>query len=138
MISYTITQNIGTRIKLNGATKLTGVWINNGIPVSATIAHPLGENIFIIAAFTESHLKMVKIRVTGSTTFIWMEAKYNNPSSNSSCKIQETFSESCFTGTSVPEDNYSVLLVATLGAGNVSLITIFSPELILWKIQSIY
>ena len=72
---------------------------------------------------------MVKIRVTGSTKFIWMEAKYNNPSSNSSCKLQETFSENCFIGTSVPEENYTVQLVAILGAGNMSVITIFSPEL---------
>ena len=130
MIPYILTRNAGTRIKLNGATKLAGVWINNGIPVSATIAHPLGENIFIIAAFTESHLKMVKIRVTGSTTFIWMEAKYNNPSSNPSCKLQETFSENCFNGTSVPEENYTVQLVAIYKAGNISAITIFSPEII--------
>ena len=138
IISYILTQNIDTRIKLNGATKLTGAWINNGIPIPATIAQSLGENIFIIAAFTEHHLKMVKIRVTGRTTFIWMEAKYSNPSSNSSCKLQETFSENCFIGTSVPEENYTVQLVAILGAGNMSVITIFSPELYYENLQSTY
>ena len=105
-----LTQNIGTRIKLNGATKLTGVWINNGIPVSATIAHPLGENIFIIAAFTESHLKMVKIRVTGETSFEWIDAKYtkleqDEPGFPTECLSQSTFYEDCFQGNNVIEDN---------------------------------
>ena len=31
----------------------------------------------------------------------------------------------------MPEENYTVQLVAILGAGNMSVITIFSPELLL-------
>ena len=103
--------NINYEIVLGGKTKLEGKWIDSG--AVANLAFPMGENIFIVARVSEKYLKMVKIRVTGETTFDWIEAKYvvegNYPTV---CKAQETFTEECFVGTSVKEPNYSVELVA--------------------------
>ena len=55
---------------------------------------------------------MVKIQVTGESTFDWMEAKYQKGNTPAKCTVQETFSEDCFFGTSVEEPFYSVVLVA--------------------------
>ena len=98
---------------LGGKTRLEGKWIKNG--TIASLAFPMGENIFIVASVSGNALKMVKIRVTGETTFDWIEAKYvypNYPNYPSNCKAQETFTEECFVGNSVKEPNYSVELVA--------------------------
>ena len=57
---------------------------------------------------------MVKIRVTGESTFDWIEAKYHKDRANypAHCKEQATFSEDCFDGTLVEQINYDVDLVA--------------------------
>ena len=49
----------GWNVKLDGSTKLSGSWINSGIPVPATIAYHVQGNVFIIAAVEGIHLKMV-------------------------------------------------------------------------------
>ena len=59
----------------------------------------------------------MKIEVTGETTFNWVDAKYHAVSATSSCRKQETFSESCFHGSSVSKGNYDVQLVASSGSG---------------------
>merc|ERR1719270_1012359 len=61
-------------IELGGKTKLVGNFIDG--TRNATVAFPMGDNIFIVACVDGYHLKMVKIRVTGETTFDWMESKY--------------------------------------------------------------
>ena len=109
----------GWNVKLDGSTKLSGSWINGGNPVPATIAYHVQGNVFIIGAVRGSHLKMVKIEVTGETTFDWIDAKYHDPSVTSSCTDQETFSESCFHGKSVSKGNYNVKLVASSGSGKI-------------------
>ena len=107
-------QNVAFSVLLNGKTKLSGDWINNGFPLPATIAYPLGENIFIIGRELSGYLKMVKIRVTGERTFVWMDAKYEKVPSTYSfyCRSQQTFSKYCFEGTSVGSTKYSVELAA--------------------------
>ena len=61
---------------------------------------------------------MVKIRVTGETTFDWIEAKVKNgPSGN--CKVQATFNEECFEGSPVTQNNYDVTLSAIIEGSNV-------------------
>jgi len=100
-------------VKLDGSTKISGAWINSGIPVPATIAYNVRGNVFIIAEGSTENLKMVKIAVTGETTFDWIGAKYHELAATSSCRDQETFSESCFHGTSVSKDKYDVQLVAS-------------------------
>ena len=111
----------GWNVKLDGSTKLSGSWINSGIPVPATIAYHVQGNVFIIASISKGHegrhLKMVKIAVTGETTFDWIDAKYHELAATSSCRDQETFSESCFLGSSVSQGNYDVQLVASSGSG---------------------
>ena len=107
----------GWNVKLDGSTKLSGKWINRGNPVPATIAHHVEGNVFIIALVEGPYLKMVKIAVTGETTFDWLGAKYHKPSATSKCRDQETFSESCYHGSSVPKHGYNVQLVASSGAG---------------------
>ena len=109
----------GWNVKLDGSTKLSGAWINSGIPVPATIAYHVQGNVFIIASISKGHegrhLKMVKIAVTGETTFDWIDAKYHEPAATSSCRDQVTFSESCFHGSSVSKEQYDVQLVASNG-----------------------
>ena len=98
-----------------GSTKLSGKWINRGNPIPSTIAYHVEGNVFIIAAVEGAYLKMMKIEVTGVTTFNWMDAKYHVVSATSSCREQETFSESCFHGSSVSQEQYDVQLVASNG-----------------------
>ena len=107
----------GWNVKLDGSTKVSGKWINRGNPIPATIAYHVDGNVFIIAAVEGSYLKMMKIEVTGETTFNWVDAKYHAVSATSSCREQETFSESCFHGSSVAKGNYDVQLVASSGSG---------------------
>ena len=100
--------NTNYEIVLGGKTRLEGKWVNS----VASLAFPSGENIFIVASVSGNFLKMVKIRVTGETTFDWIEAKYQKGIYPTNCKTQETFTEECFVGTSVEEPFYSVVLVA--------------------------
>ena len=73
----------------------------------------MGDNIFIVVCLCGYHFKMVKIRVTGETTFDWMEAKYEWMNKvPTKCKAQETFTAECFVGTSVSQWHYNVELVA--------------------------
>ena len=100
-------------IFLDGKTKLSGLHANG----AASIAYRVEENTFIVAAYNGKFLKMVKIQVTGETTFDWIEAKYHRPSSDSTCKSQLTFDLACFHGTSMPETSYNVVLVAEKTSG---------------------
>ena len=100
---------------LDGKTKLSGLYIRN--PLEATIAHQISHNIFIVAALDGPHLKMVKIRVTGITTFEWMKAKYMTPSSDSKCRHQQSFSIDCFDGPAMSSSSYNVVLNATKNPG---------------------
>ena len=109
-------QGKGWNVKLHGSTKLSGTWITGGTN-DATIAYHVNGNVFIIAAVRGPYLKMVKIAVTGETTFDWIDAKYHKPSATSSCRYQDTFSESCFHGKSVSKGQYNVQLVASSGSG---------------------
>ena len=109
--------NIGWSIQLSGETKLSGVSINNGVPIPATIAYTLGGNFFIVAGIEEPYLKMIKIFVTGETSFDWIEAKYSTPASGSNCRSQSSFTEACYQGTSNTQTAYNVQLVATKESG---------------------
>ena len=106
---------------LGGRTRMEGGWVN----ASATIAFPMGENVFILACINDRgpHLKMVKIRVTGETTYEWIEARVQRRSYPTNCKAQETFTvEECWNngvtsnkfGTIIDESLFSVVLVAKL------------------------
>ena len=98
---------------MGGQTKLSGRSINHDVPIPATIAYSLGRNVFLVAGIEEPFLKMVKIFVTGKTSFNWMEAKYSQPSSNSSCMHPSTFTKECYHGNSMNESAYNVQLIAT-------------------------
>ena len=95
---------------LGGETKLKGQWVNS----IASIAYNLEDNVFIVASPGGRYLKMVKIHVTGVSTFDWIEARLHQDVGNypKKCKIQATFSEDCFKGTSIGETYYNVSLVA--------------------------
>ena len=98
-------------VLLNGETTLKGLWANGP---AVAIAYPLVEkNVFIVSTVGSNIMKMVKIRVTGETTFDWLEAKYHQDYPYE-CGKQSTFSENCFTGTSVDQDKYDVNLKAVL------------------------
>ena len=64
-------------------------------------------------------LKMVKIRVTGENTFVWMSAKYRSDHSME-CEAQLTFSEDCFQGNLVGQANYNVQLAAVAKSGKIN------------------
>ena len=108
------------QVLLNGETTFKGSWANGA---SATIAYPLVEkNVFIVSTVTTYAnlpiIKMVKIRVTGETTFDWLEAKYHQ-NFPSECGKQSTFNENCFTGKSVDQDKYDLNLKAALQQGGI-------------------
>ena len=107
------TETVRWNILLDGKTKLSG----NAANGAASIAYRVEENTFIVAASGGRFLKMVKIEVTGETTFKWIEAKYHIPSSDSTCKIQLTFDLDCFHGTSMSEKRYNVVLFADKMSG---------------------
>ena len=91
---------------------LKGSWVD-GAP---NIVYPLAENnVFIlgVTSIEEQMLKMVKIRVTGETTFNWLEARYKEEYPEE-CGKQSTFNEGCFQGLTVGQDKYDVDLVATI------------------------
>ena len=79
------------------------------MPVSLTLY--LGANVWIIGLVNDNHLKMVKIEITGPTTYNWVDTRYQTPYTEA-CAAQATFDESCFIGT--PRSNiYPVDLDAT-------------------------
>ena len=102
------TETVRWNILLDGKTKLSGQHANG----AASIAYRVEENTFIVAASGGPFLKMVKIKVTGETTFDWIEAKYHRPTSDSTCKSQLTFDLDCFHGTPMTVKSYNVVLLA--------------------------
>ena len=107
---------MGFDVLLNGQTKLSGLLINGGVPLPATIAYPLGKDTFIIGLKEAPYLKMVKILVTGEHTFVWMDAKSRTDHSVD-CEATLTFSEDCFEGSSTEEAHYNVQLAAVAKSG---------------------
>ena len=91
-------------------TWLTGKYSGRGyIP---NIVYQLEEkNVFILGIAYIPGLKMVKIRVTGITTFDWLEARYIMPYPEE-CGKQSTFHEGCFRGELVTQFNFDVDLFA--------------------------
>ena len=93
-------------------TRIGGPWVNEGIPVPATIAFCLhNEDAWIVGLHDGNFLKTVKLRVTGANTFHWISSKsVSDGSYDESCLT--SFSESCFDGDDIPEFKYKVQLVA--------------------------
>ena len=110
------TEYIAYHIQLCGETQLFGSHVDGS--QNATFAHPLGGNIFIITKVFDSSLKMVKIRVTGETSFKRLEAyHYKDPPTN--CRNESTFTKDCYTiGHSglrtIGNSKYDVKLVAVI------------------------
>ena len=89
-------------------TKMKGPWVTKGEPIPATIAFYLAnEETWIIGVKNGGYLKMVKLKVTGPDTYDWIGSKHRPADS-----CANSFLESCFDGTDVPEDKYEVQLVA--------------------------
>ena len=88
-----------------------GPSINQGTPVPATIALQLENDVWIVGVKDGGYLKMVKLRVTGHNSFIWIKTKYAPDGSyDNSCLT--SFQESCFAGTDTDEGKYTVDLAA--------------------------
>ena len=84
--------------------------INDDIPIPATLAaYVPDKSEWIIGVVDGPFLKMVRVNVTGSTSFDWIATKYDI-NYNKTCLI--SFSESCFVGNSAREKQYLVKLVA--------------------------
>ena len=95
--------------------KFGGPGINSETPVSASIAFYIdGEDAWIIGVKEGGNLKMVKLRVTGLTTFDWISSKYR-PDGSYPESCLTSFSASCFVGTDTNEESYQIILVAASG-----------------------
>ena len=93
-------------------TKFVGANINHGTPIPATIALKLSnEGEWIVGVVDGKYLKMVKLRVTGASSYEWIDNKYTTKY-DPSCLT--SFSESCFVGKRPPK-KYQIILVAELG-----------------------
>ena len=103
------------------ATKFKCHAVNYPCPRSATAALDLGDSKWIVALKDDKYLKMVMIKVTGESSYDWLETKYNKEGDyDASCETD--FIESCFvhiSETSQPtwgqpgkEDSYKLLLSA--------------------------
>ena len=104
--------------------------MNHGEPVPATISFSLyDEETWIVGVHDDVYLKMVKLRVTGANSFVWIHARYAPDGSyDESCL--NSFVESCFDGNDVPETKYQVQLVAV--PMTVSMIVTKSIKLKMW------
>ena len=106
-----------------------GTWLQGrylGQGINPSIIHPLAEkNVFILGHPTTgkgASVRMVKIRVTGKTTFDWLDGrnlildsnKDGVIDNNEECGKQSTFHEGCFIGNSLERDKYDVDLVAKI------------------------
>ena len=58
---------------------MTGVSVNNGVPIPATLVYKLGSNEFLVGAVDDGYLKMDKIKVTGAKTYQWLATRYKKP-----------------------------------------------------------
>ena len=93
--------------------------ISDPCPRSATAAVDLGDSKWIVALKDGQYLKMVKIKVTGESSYDWLETRYNHQDDyDASCET--AFSESCFVHIRrdppwpqpEEEDSYKLLLSA--------------------------
>ena len=84
--------------------------INDDIPIPATLgAYVPDKDEWIIGVVDGPFLKMMRVSVTGPTTFDWIATKYDI---NYNKVCLSSFSESCFVGKSAKEKQYLVQLVA--------------------------
>ena len=91
-------------------TSFHGPAINHGIPMPASVSKYLSqEDEWIVGVVDRPFLKMVRLRVTGSTRFEWISAKYDI-NYNASCLT--SFSEKCFVGNNATKNSYLIQLVA--------------------------
>ena len=102
------------------STTLTGPRINHSSPLPVTLTLNLGTNIWIVGLVDSSIvdagwygrvLKMVKIEITGVSSYNWLETRYST-TYTTACTAQTTFDESCFSGTSATQNFYPVDLDA--------------------------
>ena len=91
-------------------TLFTGNAIGGG-PVSATLALDLSDNIWVVGVLNGNFMKMVKLKITGATSYDWIATKFLRIGNfTSSCEAD--FSESCFIGNDGTECMYTVQLAA--------------------------
>jgi len=91
---------ISQRFHPSERTTFTGAQIAHGTPQPMTLSYHIGNDEWIVGVL-DGYLKMSRIKITGSSTYTWIETKYRSlTSAPSSCKVQATFSEACYTGTS--------------------------------------
>ena len=100
----------GKWIVLFPETMFYGRAINDDIPIPATLgAYVPDKDEWIIGVVDGPFLKMVRVSVTGPTSFDWIATKYDI---NYNKVCLSSFSESCFVGKSAKEKQYLVQLVA--------------------------
>ena len=111
---FTFFSDLTFDIEHNDGTWLRGKYLGQGaIP---NIIYPLAEkNVFILGHPTTGRgasVRMIKIRVTGKTTFDWLDGRYLILERMEECGKQSTFHEGCFQGNFYGQDKYDVDLVA--------------------------
>ena len=108
-------------------TKFTGSAIS-GAPTPATLAIDLSNSTWILGVLNGNFMKMVKLRVTGATTYDWIATKFyriGDGSFTGACEM--AFSESCFVGNDGTECMYTVQVFAKVKGvdTNITCILIF-------------
>jgi surface protein len=104
----------GTNWMPVAGTELTGPSVGWGYPEPVTLMVDLGDNVWIVGILAPDYIKMVKIKISGTSAFVWKETRYQRIGLfPSRCGVPSTFAESCFAGTNPLLDKYPVSLTAT-------------------------
>merc|ERR1712008_70966 len=93
------------------ATSRTVINDKDGFGVRATLLLDMGHDIWIVGLVDHGMLEMVKIRITGPTTYRWIATKHTKEYSNACTKLKTFTYDLCFKGESV-KNIYPVVLRA--------------------------
>lgn len=105
----TMAENSGWMV-LVPQTRMGGEAINSGTPIPATLADKVPfEDAWIVGAYDNGYMKMVKIQVTGSNSYDLIASKYKGTFA-ARCLLE--FSHDCFGGEDQLNPAYEVQLVA--------------------------
>jgi len=86
-----------------------------------SIVTDLGDNMWLLGVVDKNQLVMVKVKVTGRMTWVWMGTRFDDQYSVA-CAKHETFTEACFKGTD-PKANIVPIDLHTSEAESVWIVT---------------
>jgi len=72
--------------------------------VRISLSFDLGDNVWIIGLLDNGHLKMVKLRIVGPTSYVYLSGLFTDDPA-SECKREPTFTEACYKGEKFKEND---------------------------------